>query len=148
MSNDNQALLNRLSKIEREFPALLARAPQVLRVEGLQFIADNFLVQGFQDKPGNVQKWKKKQLTDAKKPNLIGEKRGGSLRRSWQAQAGNKQVVFSSNRVYAGVHNEGLNAGRPPGFTMPERRMIGPSEELNRRIGEKLDKMMDELILK
>jgi phage gpG-like protein len=145
--DDNLALGRRLEAIEREFPILVAKIPQVIRVEGLQFIADNFRNQGFEKSPGNVDKWKKKAKADSKKPVLIGEKRGGALRRSWQGQATTSQAIFSSNKPYAGVHNEGLKAGRPPGFTMPVRQMIGPSAELNARIEAKLDKLMDSLIL-
>jgi len=125
-------------------PAVIQRLPEVAKVEGLRFISDNFKAQGFEKGPGQIEKWKRK--AKGKKPTLIGEKRGGALRRSWQGRAGQAQTIFSSNMPYAGVHNEGLHAGRPPGFIMPERRMIGPSDALNARIERKLDDMVDETL--
>jgi phage gpG-like protein len=40
------------------------------------------------------------------------------------------------------VHNEGLQAGRPPGFQMPERRMIGPSEAVENKMLDKIERAL------
>jgi len=78
---------------------------------------------------------------------LVGEKRGGRLKRSWQqrSKAIGTRVEFVSQLPYAEVHNEGLKAGKPPGFTMPERRMIGESDALSERIEKKADKMAKDI---
>jgi len=135
---------SKITAIERQLPAVIRRLPEIAKVEGLRFIANNFRAQGFEKKPGQVDKWKPKK--QGSKPVLIGEKRGGTLRRSWTGTAGNGQTVFQSNMPYAGVHNEGLRAGRPPGFIMPERRMIGPSEALDKAIEKKLDTLIDNIL--
>ncbi len=140
----NEAFKAKIAAIERELPAVIKRLPGIAKVEGLKFIAQNFKKQGFQKGKGGVDKWKNKE--QGRKPNLIGEKRGGAMRRSWQGQAGNMQVAFTSNLPYTAVHNEGLRAGRPHGFIMPERRMIGPSDHLNEMIETKLDKLVDDTL--
>ena len=142
--SDNQAFYNKINSIERQLPALFKRLPQIARVEGLKFIASNFKKQGFEDKPGSVNKWKNKK--QGRKPNLIGEKRGGAMRRSWQGTAQQARTVFTSNLPYTAVHNNGLKAGKPPGFTMPQRTMIAPSITLNNAIETKLDALMNDLI--
>lgn len=138
----NEDFLTKLTQIQRSLPDVIRRLPEIARVEGLKFVSDNFKQQGFEKKPGVYDKWKQKKGR-AQKPNLIGEKRGGAMRRSWQGVAETGRTVFSSNMIYTAVHNDGLRAGRGPGFDMPMRRMIGPSDALDKRIERKLDELMD-----
>lgn len=140
----SQQLFSKLAQISSQLPALIKRLPGIAKVEGLAFISNNFKAQGFESKPGAVQKWRDKKK--GSKPTLIGEKRGGALRRSWKGDEGANRVEFSSSLPYAAVHNEGLKSGRPPGFTMPERAMIGKSEALNQRIVTKFDKLLKQLL--
>ncbi len=140
----NEQFSRKLAQLERELPQVVKRVPGIAKIEGLKFIAQNFKKQGFEKAPGSVSKWKNKK--QGRKPNLIGEKRGGAMRRSWQGQAGEGYTAFTSNLPYTAVHNEGLKAGRPPGFTMPERRMIGESEALNQMIERKLDSLVDNIL--
>lgn len=143
----NNAFFNKISEIKRRLPDAVKRLPGIAKVEGLRFISDNFAKEGFETKTGQYKTWKKKLAKGARKKTLVGEKRGGSLKRSWQQSTTAKetQVEFTSQLPYAGVHNEGLQAGRPPGFTMPERRMIGPSDALDSRIEKKFDKMVEDI---
>lgn len=73
---------------------------------------------------------------------MVGEKRGGRLKRGWhkETKAAASHVEFTSSLPYAEVHNEGLKAGRPPGFTMKQSKMIGESEALDKRIENKFDR--------
>ncbi len=143
----NQAFINKLNSLVQQVPELVRRLPGIVKVEGLRFISDNFEKEGFEDKPGSWTPWKKKEKKGAAKKTLMGEKRGGSLRRSWQQQTGisGTAVEFTSQLPYAGVHNEGLQAGRPPGFTMPQRQMIGDSAGLDARVEQKFDREFDKL---
>jgi phage gpG-like protein len=143
----NNAFFNKINEIRQRLPAAVKRLPGIAKVEGLRFIADNFAKEGFETKPGQYEAWKKKKAKGASKKTLMGEKRGGSLKRSWKQEttATGTQVEFTSSLPYADVHNDGLQAGRPPGFTMPERKMIGDSEALNKRIEGKFDKMVDDI---
>lgn len=142
----NTEFLNKLDELRKTLPQIIKRLPGIAKVEGLRFIADNFDKEGFEEKTGSYKAWKKKQTKGASKNTLMGEKRGGSLKRSWkqETQATGTTVEFTSSLPYAAVHNDGLQAGRPPGFTMPERKMIGDSEALFSRIEGKLDRMVDE----
>ncbi len=139
MAND---FLTKMADIRAKLPDLIKRLPGVAKVEGLRFIADNFAKEGFETQTGSYEAWRKKKA-EAGKKTLIGNKRGGSLKRSWQQSTTStaEQVAFTSQLPYAEVHNEGLQAGRPPGFTMPMRKMIGDSDALNARIEKKFDEM-------
>lgn len=58
------------------------------------------------------------------------------------------KVTIIVDKPYAQVHNDGLRAGRPPGFTMPQRQFIGPSQKLEEKIQAKFEKEIDKLIKK
>jgi len=163
---------NKIKFIQRELPKIFRRIPGVAKVEGLNFIHDNFDKQGFEDKPGSVKKWQKrkppkvwrsgttgkkssklkatkagaKYLKDNKSRSLLIDK--GKLRRSWDSDTRTTDTAteFTSSMPYAEAHNEGLQAGKPPGFRMPERKMIGDSDALSGRIEAKLDRMMTQAI--
>jgi phage gpG-like protein len=67
----------------------------------------------------------------------------GDLRRSIKILDLKKnRVAVGSDLVYAKVHNEGLRAGRSPGFNMPVRRFVGESIALNRKIKEEIHKQV------
>lgn len=146
----NSDFINKINKLAAEIPALIKRLPGIAKVEGLNFIHDNFDKEGFEKRTGSVEKWK------PRKPKKGKQKRqgrqilvdSGALRRSWDndSSASGTAAIFSSSLPYAGVHNDGLKAGRPPGFTMPQRQMIGDSEALFGRIENKLDRMVDEVM--
>lgn len=146
MNND---FLNKLDDIRRRLPDVFKRLPGIAKVEGLNFIHDNFDKEGFEDKPGSLKKWdKRKQETGKGKKKRAGRQvliDKGKMRRSWDAEsrATSTTSEFISSMPYTAVHNDGLQAGRPPGFTMPERKMIGDSEALNKRIEGKFDRMVD-----
>jgi phage gpG-like protein len=146
MNND---FINKLNEIRQRIPELIKRLPGIAKVEGLNFIHDNFDKEGFEDKPGSAKKWeKRKQETGKGKKKRQGRQiliDKGKLRRSWDSEtkATNTTVEFTSSMPYAEAHNDGLQAGRPPGFMMPERKMIGDSEALNKRIEDKFDRMVD-----
>lgn len=140
-----QSFQQKMAEISAALPQAIKRLPGIAKIEGLRFIADNFKHQGFEVKTGQYKGWAKKKK--GKKPTLIGEKRGGAMRRGWQGESSDTQAVFSSQLPYTEVHNEGLQAGRPPGFTMPERRMIGNSEALSARIEKKFDEVAQQIFI-
>lgn len=136
---------DKIRELERTLPEMFKRVPGIIRVEGLRFIAENFEREGFETKTGKYNKWKPKLRKGAQKKILIGEKRGGSLMRSWEQEttSNDKRVAFGSSLPYAQVHNEGGKAGRGKGFMMPKRQMIGDSEALDNRVMDKIDRIMD-----
>lgn len=141
----NNALQQKLIDLQRRLPEVIKRLPGVAKVEGLKFIADNFKHEGFEEKPGQYKSWPKRK-GEKKKKKLIGEKRGGGLKRSWQqdSKAEGNKAEFVSAKPYAEVHNDGLQAGKPPGFKMDQSEMIGPSEALDKRIEDKFDRMVED----
>lgn len=146
---DNQAFFRKIDEIQRKLPGVAKKLPGIAKVEGLRFIADNFKREGFEEKTGVYKSWPKRKTAKTKK-KLVGEKWGGSLKRSWQksTKAAGTKAEFTSQLVYADVHNEGLKAGRPPGFTMPQSQMIGDSEALFSRIEKKADSLVDKIMKK
>lgn len=142
MNND---FLNKLQDITKRVPQAVKHMPGIAKVEGLHFIADNFENEGFETTTGSYRKWAKKKKKDARTKILIGEKRGSRLKKSWKANINQAATEFSSELPYAAVHNEGLQAGRPPGFTMPQRQMIGDSPALLVRIEKKVDSLMNDI---
>lgn len=145
----NSDFFKKIDEIRAKLPDIIRRLPGIAKVEGLNFIHDNFDKEGFEERKGSLKRWKER------KPRKKEKRQGrqilidsGALRRSWDndSSASGTAAVFSSSLPYAGVHNDGLKAGRPPGFTMPERKMIGDSEALFGRIEAKLDRMVDEAI--
>jgi len=95
---------------------------------------DNFRKGGFVN--DGLQRWKPK-----KKPNGYKELLSGKnhLFSSIQSVPAEGEVRIVNTLPYAAVHNEGLQAGRGKGFTMPKRQFIGESKELN----EKIEKLID-----
>lgn len=146
MNND---FINKLREISEKIPQIVKRLPGIAKVEGLNFIHDNFDKEGFEDKPGSTKKWAKRKQESGKGKNkrqgrqLLIDK--GKMRRSFDTETQAKETTteFTSSMPYTEAHNDGLQAGRPPGFTMPERKMIGDSEALNKRIEAKFDRMVD-----
>lgn len=141
----NNEFSKKLEELTNRLPAAVKRLPGIAKTEGLEFIADNFENEGFETNTGNYRKWDKKKKKDARTKILIGEKRGSRLKKSWKASAKQNAAEFASNLPYAAVHNEGLRAGRPPGFTMPQRQMIGASPALLSRIEKKANSLMDDI---
>lgn len=141
----NNAFFQKMAQISKQVPALVQRLPGIGKAEGLRFIADNFDQEGFETETGRYRVWPDKKK--GSKKTLVGEKRGATLKRSWkQASTSNTtSAIFASPLVYAEVHNEGLKAGRPPGFQMPRRQMIGASEALNARIEKKIDELINKV---
>ncbi len=168
----NNEFLKKIKEIRKKTPEFIRRLPGIGKTEGLRFIADNFEAEGFEKKPGVYEKWPAKKTENARKKTLMGEKRGGSLKRGWgkDTRANTSQVEFTNSLPYAGIHNEGgkiaahdifpsekkalstpygvFRKVKHPGSDIPQRQMIGDSEALTKRIEEKIDKEMEKLLTK
>lgn len=144
-------LINDFRNKVAEFMKTMNRISGIVKVEGLEFIHDNFEAQGFEQSPGKVNKWKPRKPSKNRKL-LKREGRqilvnSGQLRRAWDAdtRTSGSKVIFQNSQPYAEVHNEGGRAGRGKGFLMPQRQMIGDSDALDQRITAKVDKLMDSI---
>jgi phage gpG-like protein len=143
--------LQKLMDIAADFQKMVGKISGIVKVEGLDFIHDNFEAQGFEKSPGKVNKWKPRKPSKNKKMQKREGRQilvdSGKLRRDWDTEtkvAGSK-VIFQNSSPYAEVHNEGGRAGRGKGFQMPQRQMIGDSSALDQRISTKVDKLMDSI---
>lgn len=135
-----------IAKAQREFAVIVRKLTGIVKVEGLQFIADNFSKQGFQKGSGAVSKWKGRKVeAKAKEKSRAILVQRGHLQRRWGGDTSvqDTKVIFQNNLPYAEVHNEGGKAGRGSGFQMPQRQMIGDSPHLDSMIEKKITRMMD-----
>jgi len=139
--------ISKIQSLQRQIPGIRKKIPGIIKIEGLQFIADNFKHEGFEYRKGNYIRWPNRKNKKNKK-KLIGEKHGGSLKRSWQSTTTSKTASFTSALPYSAVHNQGLMAGRPPGFKMNKSEMIGDSPALIQRIENKVGGIADALLKK
>lgn len=111
-------------------------------------IAYNQTMQSFRDQGYTDQtlvKWKQRKRTERGRGSrgiLIGLGTGTSgLRASYRKlRRSPLSISIINNKVYSGVHNEGLNAGRGKGFKMPERRMIGDSAVMRTKIEKMINR--------
>lgn len=143
-------------------------ALRIVETEALNHFQNSFVYQGFTDKslvkwPGRkkprkkngkpatgktLEKWKAKNEGRALLISHASDTKGTHMANSIVGERGPGKVTIIVDKPYAQVHNEGLQAGRPPGFTMPQRQFVGPSEQLEQKIMAKLEKEIDKLIKK
>ena len=164
---DNGKFNRDVQRIVRQAQQLISnRLPGIIKVEGLDFIHDNFDAQGFNTGSGSQRwparkppkgMWRKRGKTvnkgssqqlratkagskfqrDANRALLV---KRGHLRRSWDTdtKATDAQVAFRNTLPYAEPHNEGVKP-------QPERKQIGDSANLDKRIMGKIDREMQKL---
>lgn len=154
-----------MKKQAKELQEFLANdALEIIAVEGLNHIEEAFDNEGFTD--SSLKKWKGRKTTDRRgkditryKTNrrgkqgdlnqygrknkgraiLTGHATGGDkLRHSYRAEKVNDGVTFHTDKEYAERHNEGKDG-------MPERKHIGESEILNKKVHKKIDKQLDKI---
>lgn len=142
-------------------------APRIIETEALNHFNDSFTYQGFTDKSlakwpkrkapkrkgkpitgKSLERWKEKDQGRAILVSHANDAKGTHLKDSITGEITPGKVTITVDKPYAQVHNDGLRAGRPPGFTMPQRQFIGPSEKLEQKIHAKLEKEIDKLIKK
>jgi hypothetical protein len=134
-----------LKTISPELKQVLKRLPGIIKVEGLDFIHDNFEQQGFEKTTGNYDKWKPRKPVKWKKAEQRNQGRAilvktGNLQRSWDSnsKAGIARVEFASDKPYAEPHNEGSKVH-------PQRQMIGDSAALDARVEAKINRLMNSI---
>lgn len=115
----------------------------VVAVELENFVEHNFQTEGFTDT--SLIKWQPR-----KKPDPKNGKRALLVDTTALHDAATKArtkgdtVTVAIPLDYAQVHNEGGQAGRGKGFTMPKRQYIGESAYLNKKIEAKARKLLDD----
>ena len=126
--------------------------PTVVGKEAVDFFREAFQEnkQGFTDTA--LEKWDEVNRRSANnlrpargaratRPILTGDT--GDLGESIQYEHSNEQVTIFSDLPYAQAHNQGThNAGRSRNVTIPQRRFIGPSQQLNQRIVNAISRLL------
>jgi phage gpG-like protein len=92
----------------------------------------SFIDGGFTDV--SFKAWKQRKRSRDNEGRAILVKTGNLKRSLTYRKIGRYSIRIESNVPYAKVHNEGLRSGRGRGFTMPERKFVGYSERLSRKI--------------
>ena len=152
-----------LDKAAEEIPE---QTMKIVEVVGLNFIKKNFQDEGFND--NGLTKWAERKTTDREGRDLTRHKRttkrggagsltkfgrenigrailtghntgGDKLRNSFKARREKLKVFFYTYKDYAQYHNEGKGS-------LPKRQFIGKSADLERKIENKLKKILDKLL--
>lgn len=143
-------------------------ALRIVETEALNHFQNSFVYQGFTDKSlvkwparkiprrkngkqitgKTLEKWKAKNEGRALLISHASDTKGTHMANSIVSELAPGKVTIIIDKPYAQVHNDGLRAGLPPGFTMPQRQFIGPSEKLEQKIQAKFEKEIDKLIKK
>ena len=136
MNNEHKKILQAISELNRSLPDMVTE----MGIIGLNFTLQSFRDQGFTDT--GLVKWAPRKRNDKKSGRgiLIGQGSGntGLLGSYRKVKRSSISISIVNDKVYSGVHNEGLKAGRGRGFIMNERRMIGKSDKLDRLIGRSI----------
>jgi len=151
---------NRLQRNLKAIKKLLnGDLQRIVKREGLNHFEESFTNQGFTDK--KLVKWYPRKPPDKQfrkdgkalksykkwssknkgRAILVGHRsdvKGGHLKDSITARIQGTAVIFSTDKPYAQVHNEGGKAGRGAGFTMKKRQFLGKSDVLIGNIKAKI----------
>ena len=121
-----------LKRFFREKPEQARKAKDKIlkgmRIDIQQFVSDNFRQERFQDEPAKP--WQKRQSGNASRNLLVDT---GTLRNSITTVRSGDSIRVQSDVKYAARHNEGLDG-------MPERRFIGRSAVLTRKLKNEIQK--------
>lgn len=162
LTNPTSAFISAFQKFVQE------DALRIVETEALNHFQNSFVYQGFTDKSlvkwptrkiprrkngkqitgKTLEKWKAKNEGRALLISHASDTKGTHMANSIVSELAPGKVTIIVDKPYAQVHNDGLRAGRPPGFTMPQRQFIGPSEKLEQKIQAKFEKEIDKLIKK
>lgn len=89
-------------------------------------------------KKGNLRSKKVMGRASANRPILTGE--SGDLGNSISHKTFGRKTQFTSDKIYAEIHNKGGKTGKNHKATMPKRQFAGSSQILNKKIERKLTK--------
>ena len=130
--------------VQNDFPVIVA-------VEAENHFKASFDNQGFTDQV--LQKWKprdvdlhpekyseKERAKSQGRAILIGHNSGDHLRDSIHSIRSQSQVIITSNKAYANIHNKGGQAGRNLSATIPQRQFAAHSAVLDLLVKRKLDR--------
>lgn len=122
----------KIVKDMQESAKVIADMVDTMGIYAINHYKKSFTDGGFTDVSFKAWKQRKRGRDNEGRAILV---KTGNLKRSLKyRKIGKYSVRIESNVSYANVHNEGLRSGRGKGFTMPERKFVGYSERLSRKI--------------
>ena len=127
------------TKLQASFGQLEKKLLQVVEVETENHNMKNFENEGFYGDSFTAWEGRK----DKKNNRKILIRTGDLKKAATTAQHQGGGIAFVFNMPYARVHNEGLQAGRGKGFTMPKRQFIGQGRILDDLIRRKFAKVIN-----
>ena len=142
-----------LLKVSKEIEAYINNdAPEIMGVIARDHFTESFQNEGFTDE--KFEKWEEvkrrmnPKITGAKASRAILTGDTGDLGMSIDyTNAANGEVTIYSDKPYAEAHNEGTTtAGRNHSVTIPQRKFIGDSETLNKKILDELKHDLDAIV--
>lgn len=126
-------------RLEASLGQLEKKLLDVVEVETENHNMKNFENEGFYG--DSFQAWTPRK--DKKNNRKILIRTGDLKKAATTAQHQGGGIAFVFNMPYARVHNEGLQAGRGTGFTMPKRQFIGQGRILDDLIRRKFAKVIN-----
>jgi len=144
MEKDFERMVREIREFNRDdFPIIVA-------TEAENHFKKSFDNQGFTDqallkwKPRDVdlhpEKYSKRERAKSQgRAILIGHNSGDHLRDSIHSIRSQSQVIITSNKAYANIHNKGGQAGRNLSATIPQRQFAAHSAVLDLKVKRKLD---------
>lgn len=142
MSFNNAKILNKKTK---ELKAVLDDTLRLVGNEAHAFYKNSFTNQGFTDE--SLNKWQpRKRINKRSGIGILMGKNQRLLNSIKKRKKNAFSIAFSSDLVYANVHNEGLRSGRGRGFQMPKRKFIGYSATLNRKLTLTINRRIERFI--
>jgi phage gpG-like protein len=126
----------KIVKDMQESAKVIADMVDTMGIYAINHYKKSFTDGGFTDV--SFKAWKQRKRSRDNEGRAILVKTGNLKRSLTYRKIGRYSVRIESNVPYAKVHNEGLRSGRGRGFTMPERKFVGHSERLSRKIELKL----------
>jgi phage virion morphogenesis protein len=139
------------------------KVPDIIGTESVNHFRESFQDEGFTDK--SLSKWKdvkrrdpsskwygfsanrKSRRSEAATSRKILSGESKDLAESITYSKAPGHIIIESDKPYAEVHNDGGKAkifGKKE-FTMPARKFIGPSEDLDQKIDDKMTRELDKI---
>jgi phage gpG-like protein len=140
------------------------KVPDIIGTESVNHFKESFQNEGFTDK--SLDKWdevkrrdssskwygfsanRKNRYSEAATSRKILSGESKDLAESLDYSKIPGHVIIESDKPYAEVHNEGRKAkvfGKKE-FDMPKRKFVGPSEELDKKIDDKITRELDKIL--
>lgn len=139
-----------IEKIARMHDFIENDVPDIVGKEAVDHFKESFDNEGFtNERQGKWKEVKRRENSrnegraSGNRKILTGETK--ELAESIQYDTQGNNVIISSDKVYAEIHNKGGRAGRGHKSVIPKRQFIGPSEKLNQKITTKITTKLDKI---